>query len=196
MTLLFPLVAICVLGTAPDLSSALAREEAELPESEHVRRQSRDAANCLYVHLRSGGVEFGSAARAKIDAVRSFRDIEQVSAEMGSPLKAVRMSFRDLTHVGHAICFVEESVTGGGQFVIAMASGDRLVWVIHGGTATITQFTEDEFRRIWRGFAMTPARPGRGSIAASFEFIAVLGFGWWLGRFARRVFRTSLGRTK
>jgi ABC-type bacteriocin/lantibiotic exporter with double-glycine peptidase domain len=178
---------------AADSSSPFLGEALAIPEAEHVRRQERDAANCLTIVLQAAGFEPDAAARAQIDAVRSFRDMEQVSAKLGRPLKSVRMSFRDLVRVGRAICYVEESVTSGGQFVIAMSVDDGFVWVIHGGTATTTQMTEDKFRQIWQGLALVPALPPRQAALAFFEPMAALSVGWYLGRLMRRGVRPQGG---
>lgn len=142
----------------PDLLEALRVET--LAAEDDLRRTGRDGANCVLMLARSHGLE-PTYDKLRPSQPVTIAEVQTAGRNVGLNLTAVQMTLDEAVQSGPFICYLEESVDGGGQFGIAMCNPDTsFVWVVLGATATLQQYSGDEFRRIWRGYglAVQPSR--------------------------------------
>lgn len=125
-----------------------------LDEAAKIRRSGRDGANCIQILARVHGMNV-DGARLAPQLPATLEEMEAAAKSIGLNLDAVDMTLSEAMGAGAFICYLEESIDDGGQFCIAICGHDaEFIWVIHGSTATIRQYTGDEFRRIWRGYGL------------------------------------------
>ncbi|QDU11434.1 cysteine peptidase family C39 domain-containing protein [Gimesia aquarii] len=152
-----PIFAIPTYADDTSVASYIESVSDDIPDHELVRTSRMGAVNCLYIYLKYSGSDVTWRNIYDLTSPKegaSLLAIMRISSLLGHPLKGKRISPSELFHRGPTICYLEGGAKSEGSFVITFSHGDGFIWALNGNSATMRQFTEDEFRQIWTGIAV------------------------------------------
>jgi hypothetical protein len=181
----------CALLSVPTPAGRLAADEARPAPREAPgawRTRSHDGANCLHLLLALHGrkVDYADVTAAleasgQGDSLLGLRD---AARRLGLDVSVYHWGPRQLADSPSPVIVHMDSYSKeGGYFVLVFGTTESSCSLVHGASATLEQFGEEEFRHVWSGYVLAPTQPAPSRqpalLSCAVGVLILAAYGWF-----------------
>lgn len=189
-------IALC---TAANFSTYTAASDISMQELDW-RNKDREGINVLYLQLKLAGYEgsyedFSRHIHVHVEgSFDSLKSLSDLSRSIGFPLSVSHLTFSELNSLDTpVVVHMDVESEERGYFALHVTSNTHSTGVVGGPWFRWMQFSNDDFRRNWSGYALVQASPSNRSTYVKILLILAVAF-LFVPIFAR-IYNRALDRT-